>query len=535
MQLLQEWVTAQVQTRPDATAVVCGAARLTYRELEAQSNQLARVLTEAGCRQGEPIAVLMPRSLSAIVAMVAIGKVDGVYVPLEPSSPSARLRKMIAICGITRMLAAGSVGPIVNELVQDDTSSNRLRIGWLDSDVPRDLAVEFRLDDLAVHSSDSAQMRNRAFHPGFVFFTSGSNGMPKGVILTHANVISAVEWMTRHFGLDASDRVSCHWPLHVDMSVIDVFAAFAAGAELHLVPPIVSVLPNNLAEFIRSSGITHWSSMPSVLSYMAQFDLVKAESFPQLKRVLWSGDVLPTPTLIHWMKRLPHVTFTHLYGQPETTAVNSFYAVPACPQDVNESIPIGTPCAGGHLLVLDASMKPVARGEVGDLYIGGAGVSRGYWGDLAQTNSGFVRHPERLDERMYRTGDLARVDANGLIHLEGRRDLQIKTRGHRIELGEIETAFRAIGTLKDSAVIALNRGGFDGALICCAYVPTTRRDANPILLRRELSRHVPSYMLPVHWMAMDELPIDSAGRVDRCRLTALFEERLRMHERRPVA
>ena len=535
MQLLQEWVTAQAQARPDATAVVCGAARLTYRELEAQSNQLARVLTEAGCRQGEPIAVLMPRSLSAVVAMVAIGKVDGVYVPLEPSSPSGRLRKMIAICGITRMLAAGSVGPIVNELVQEESSSNRLRIGWLDGDVPRDLAVEFRLEDLAVYSADPVQMRNRAFHPGFVFFTSGSSGTPKGVILTHANLISAVEWMTHHFGIDPSDRVSCHWPLHVDMSVIDVFTAFAAGAELHLVPAIVSVLPNNLAEFIRSSGITHWSSMPSVLSYMAQFDLVKAESFPQLKRVLWSGDVLPTPTLMHWMKGLPHVTFTHLYGQPETTAVNSFYTVPACPQDVNESIPVGAPCAGGHLLVLDASMKPVARGGIGDLYIGGAGVSRGYWGDLAQTNAGFVRHPERLNERLYRTGDLARVDANGLIHLEGRRDLQIKTRGHRIELGEIETALHAIGTLKDAAVIALNRGGFDGALICCAYVPATTHDANPILLRRELSRHVPSYMLPVHWMAMGELPIDSAGRVDRCRLTALFEERLRTHERRPVA
>jgi acyl-CoA synthetase (AMP-forming)/AMP-acid ligase II len=176
----------------------------------------------------------------------------------------------------------------------------------------------------------------------------------------------------------------------------------------------------------------------------------------------------------------------------------------------------------------------VARGEVGDLFIGGAGVSRGYWGDLAETNACFVRHPQRLNERLYRTGDLARVDSAGLVHVVGRRDEQIKKRGHRVELGEIESATRAVSAVKESVIVALDRGDFDGALICCAYVPGSN-DCSPVWLRRELSRLIPSYMLPLHWLALDSLPFDTDGQIDRTRVKELFEARLAAHERRPVA
>lgn len=530
-QLLHDWVTAHARTRPDATAVVCGATRLSYGQLDAKSNRLARVLREAGCRQGEPIAVLMPKSMMALVALLGIYKADGVYVPLDLASPSARLRKMIAACGITRMLAAGPVEPVLTELVEDP--SVRLSIGWLEPDAPGGLTFDFRADDLSVYGSDPIETRNRSFHPANVLFASGSTGVPKGVILTHANLIHCVEWTTRHFRLTADDRISCHSPLHVDLSLLDIFSAAVAGAELHLVPPM-SVLPHNLAEFIRASAITHWCSAPSVLSCLVQFDLLKSGSFPALKRVLWT-DVLPTGTLMHWMTRLPHVRFTHLYGATETSIVTSAYTVPECPADSTGSIPIGTVCTGKDLLVLSPTMAPVPQGEIGDLYIGGAGVSRGYWGDIVQTNLSFVRHPRRPNERLYKTGDLARVEANGITHIVGRREGQIKTRGYRVELGEIETALKSIDTIKNSAIVALDRDGFDGALICCAYVPRGGDACSPVVLRRELSRLVPSYMLPVHWMASDTLPTNGSGMIDRLRLRGLFEERISMQEQRPVA
>lgn len=533
VQLLHQWVTAQAHARPDATAVVCGLARMTYGELEATSNRLARVLREAGCRQGEPIALLMAKSPMAIAALLAISKADGVCVPLDATSPSARLRTMIKTCGIGRVLASGGVEPALMDLV-DEPPPARLAIGWLDREGPRSIAPEFRLDDLYVYGSDRIESRNRAFHPAYVYFTSAPNGVPKGVILTHANMIHCVEWANRYFGMQVDDHVSGHSPLHVDMSALDIFTAAAVGAELHLVPPIVSVLPNNLSEFIRSSAITHWFSVPSVLSYMAQFDLVHTNSFPALKRVAWSGDVMPAPTLAHWMTRLPKVRFTALYGPTETSIVCSAYTVPEPPQP-NHAVPIGTACTGKELFVLSAAtLEPVAPGEVGDLFIGGAGVSRGYWGDLAQTNACFVRHPQRLNERLYKTGDLARVDSNGLVYVVGRRDEQIKKRGHRVELGEIESAMRTVGAVKESVIVALDRGDFDGALICCAYVPGSN-SCSPVWLRHELSRLIPSYMLPLHWLALDRLPFDDDGHIDRARVKELFEARLSAHERRPVA
>src|SRR5438128_520463 len=186
-------------------------------------------------------------------------------------------------------------------------------------------------------------------------------------------------WATRYFGTAPTDRISGHPPLHFDLSTFDVFGTFAAGAELHLVPPEVNLLPNALAEFIRTSELTQWFSVPSLLSYLAKFDVVQFNDFPTLRRLLWCGEVFPTPALRYWMARLPHVTFTNRYGPTEATIASSYYTVPSCPEDDRAAIPIGSPCAGEELLVLNERLERVPPGEVGDLYIRGVGLSPGYW------------------------------------------------------------------------------------------------------------------------------------------------------------
>ncbi|HET9359099.1 MAG TPA: AMP-binding protein, partial [Vicinamibacterales bacterium] len=375
--LLQDWVAEQADKRPTSTAVVCAGARLTYAELEALSNQVARQLRESGCQRGERVALLMPKSTTAIASLLGIYKADAVYVPLDPSSPASRLRKILDSCECRWLLAAGAVTPTIEELLQTGQGRHPLCVGWLEPAPPSRAVfdVRFTLDDVVGLPAESFARYNRPEDPAHILFTSGSTGTPKGVVITHDSLIRLVEWATAHFRLEASDRLSGHPPLHFDMSFLDIFSAAAVGAELHLVSRELSLLPNNLAEFIRTSELTQWFSVPSVLNYVAQFDLIAPGDFPSLRRVMWAGDVLPTPALTYWMRRLPHVSFTNLYGPTETTVVSSHYTVPACPEDPTAPIPIGTACDGEELLVLDESMHPPPAGTPGDLYIGGVGLA----------------------------------------------------------------------------------------------------------------------------------------------------------------
>src|SRR3989442_3991887 len=278
-------------------------------------------------------------------------------------------------------------------------------------------------------------------------------------------------------------------------------------------PPEINVLPNKLADFIRASDLTQWFSVPSALNYMAKFDVVKPDDFPALQRVHRCGEVLPTPALIYWMKRLPHVRFTNLYGPTEAAIASSYYTVPACPADETAAIPIGTACAGEELLVLDDRLEPVAPGEVGDLYIRGVGLSPGYWRDPERTAVVFLNNRRSADpgDRIYKTGDLARIGEDGLVYFLGRADSQIKSRGYRIELGEIEVALNAMPGLRECAVVAIRTEGVQWATICCAFVAEPGVDGTAVPLRRDPSQGPPSYMLPARWGAFHPLPQNPNG------------------------
>ena len=525
---LDQWVTHQAERRPDAGAVVLDNDRLTYSQLESLSNRLARRLRESGCQPGDRVCLLSPKSPAAIAAIVGIYKADCVYVPLDPSSPATRLAKILDSCAPRWIVAAGPVGRLLDELFLDDRVRTSLQVGWLDGDRPRGerFRAEFSARDLTASPPGPVDRRStRRGQEAHIIFTSGSTGTPKGVVITHANVIPTVEWAVRYFQMRPEDRISGHFPLHFDVSILDIFGTFAAGGELHLVPPDMNVLPNKLAEFIRRSALTQWASVPSVLSYMANFDVVRRHDFPALRRLLWAGEVFPTPALIYWMTRLPHVRFTNLYGPTETTIVSSHYTVPACPESPTAQVPIGRPCDGEELLVLDEHMRMVPPGETGELYIGGVGVSPGYWRDPERTQAAFLPDPRpaRSGERIYKTGDLARAGEDGLVYFLGRRDSQVKSRGYRIELGEIEAGLHALGSLREVAVVAIPTEGFEGASICCAYVPLSGLHFTHGALRKDLSRLLPPYMLPARWMALEEMPKNASGKIDRRRLQEEFQ------------
>jgi amino acid adenylation domain-containing protein len=522
--LLQDYSDNQAELRPDADAIVMGQRNVPYGELARSSNRLARLLVEAGCRPGDRVCLMLPKSPEAIMAIVAILKSGCVYVPLDTGSPPARLARVIRSSAPTLLLASGSVSEKLAVVLERLSAEEGPGVGWLGTGSEGHhpgVDVRFAMDDLLAMPDEALARRVQSSSPAYILFTSGSTGEPKGVVVTHANVIHFVEWATSYFRLEGSDRISGHSPLHFDLSVFDVFGAFSAGAQLFPVPPELNLDPSRLAGFIRSNRLTQWFSVPSILSYLIKFGVVTPDDFPRLKRLIWCGEPFPTPRLREWMELLPHVTFTNLYGPTETTIASSYYTVPECPPSDASEIPIGRACPGEELLVLDGDLVPVGPGEVGDLYISGAGLSLGYWRDADRTSEAFGTRSTEHDVRLYRTGDLAHVGDDQLIYLHGRTDSQIKSRGYRIELGEIEAAVHTLD-LTESAVVAVQTNGFEGYSICCAYSTPPHANVTAAGIRSALSELLPTYMLPSRWMELDALPRNANGKIDRPALRAVF-------------
>ena len=524
---LQDWLTLQANRRPDACAIVFNGQCTTYGELESASNRLARALQEAGCNRGDRVALLLPKSPRALIAMFAALKADCMYVPLATNGPAARLTRILQSCESRCLLAVRSTAALLRDVKAQQGLADSTRIGWMDDvdDSCQETPGEFCWKDVerlpASAVVDSFNGEHSAAH---ILFTSGSTGSPKGVVITHSNVIHFVQWAVRYFGMSASDRISGHPPLYFDLSTFDIYGTVAAGAQIHLLPPEASLLPHRLAAFIRDSELTQWFSVPSILNYLAKSDAVRWRDFPALRRLLWCGEKFPTPSLMHWMRRLPHVSFFNLYGPTETTIASSCYRVKTCPEDETAEVPIGSPCEGEQLLVLDERLQAAPEGQIGDLYIAGVGLSPGYWRDPDKTKEVFLRNlsSSNPSDRIYKTGDLARRGSDGAIYLVGRSDSQIKSRGYRIELGEIETAIHAVAGIQEAAVVAIDAEGFEGATICCAYVRFPGVALSNLSLRNQLARVLPLYMVPTCWMALDQMPRNANGKTDRPRLREEF-------------
>ena len=500
---LHAYAARSADRDPEATAVVLGDVRLDYGTLVRDARRLARLLVERGVRPGDRVALMAPKAPATVMAMHAVLEAGAAYVPVDLASPPPRVAMIleaaapsaiVAGAGAERLLAGIAV-PVVSLEARE----------WAGAD-DGPLGLPCRDDSLA-----------------HILFTSGSTGVPKGVQVTHAMASAFVEWGVRHYGIGADERLSGHTPLHFDLSTFDVYGTMLAGAQLHQVPTKAGLLPAAMAAFIRDSELTQWFSVPSVLTYIARAGVIADGDFPALRRVLFCGEAMPATVLAEWMRRVPHPLYSNLYGPTETAIASSYYDVPAVPEDETEDLPIGYPCDGEEVVVLDEAMEPVPPGEIGELWIGGIALSPGYWRDEEKTAAAFVNHPRDPSRRLYRTGDLGRVDDEGRLRFVGRVDSQIKHRGYRIELGEIEAALSAVGGIGECAVVAIETDAFGGTEICCAY---TAPDGGlePPQVRGALARALPAYMLPTRWMTPDVLPKNANGKIDRRALRESFAE-----------
>lgn len=512
--LVHHLVEQAAAETPDAAAVSDMERELNYAELDARSNQLARLLIEHGVRRGDRVGIYLNKSIESLVAVYAIMKAGAAYVPFDPEAPPSRLAYIARNCQLRVVLTgeekrskwpelmAARAGIetffVLNARTEEDQSGARVMGSqYLDSLPEASPEVDVVDQDLA-----------------YILYTSGSTGDPKGVMLTHRNALAFVDWAAEEFSVSGSDRLSSHAPLHFDLSVFDLYAAAWAGASVVLVPSKISLFPPQLARFIDSEGITVWYSVPSVLTMLTLRGGLSVGDLPSLRTVLFAGEVFPSKHLFRLMTLLPHVRFANLYGPTETN-VCTWYEVTE-PPNPDEDIPIGKAILNDDVFAVADDGRNADIGETGELYVRGATVMRGYWGDPQRTASSLVADPRSasLGDPVYKTGDLVEVLRDEGFRYIGRRDSQVKTRGYRVELGEIESAINSHPGVTESAVIAVPDDVVTNRLV--AYLVADGVTTESIV--SHCRSHLPRYMVPDIIESVDRLPKTSTGKLDRQRL-----------------
>ncbi len=526
--MIYDWSRKQARVNGQQTAISLHNKHITYEKLESESNKLAGSLIENGLKPGDRVGLLVEKKPATIIAILGISKAGGVYVPLDGHSPPERMLKILKSSDLSLLFIDQDSLHFYQALLQHDSDVSNLPWVWWSPEPQQDAdgTPRFCYDDIKNRKNVPHQVIRDHNAPAYILFTSGTTGQPKGVIITHKNISTFIDWAVPFFNMKPGENTSCHSPLHFDLSTFDIYGAFASGAHLHLVPSDISVNPKKLSDFILHNEINQWFSVPSALSYLARFKAIPEGGYPSLKRLLWCGEVFPLPALQYWMKSLPGVQFTNLYGPTEATVASSYYTVPDVPEDQDE-VPIGSACEGEKLLILDDEMQEVKNGVTGNLYIGGEGLSPGYWRDQAKTEAAFLWYTDKdgKRERIYKTGDLASVNGGGLVCFHGRSDYQIKSRGYRIELGEIEAALGQRDDLIEYAVVPVQKNGFEGTAIGCAYVSTGKNKGNLApAIKKGLQGKLPSYMMPQYWLEFDKLPRNGNGKIDRKKLSDQFEK-----------
>ncbi len=489
---LAHLIEAQMAARPQAIALEFEGTPLTYAELEQRSRALAQALRARGVGRDTLVAVALPRSLDLLVALVAVLRAGGAYLPLDLAHPKDRLARVVQLA------------QPVCALVQADAAA------LLPAELPLLLAGDWPSapTDAALQSAVAPD------HAAYVIYTSGSTGEPKGVLIEHRAIVNRLEWMRQHYGFTADERILQKTPATFDVSVWEFFLPLITGCTLVIAPPEAHRDPAQIAELIRTQRIGTCHFVPSML---AAFLAHPAAQGLRMQRIFCSGEELPAA-----LRDRLHATMTselhNLYGPTEAAVDVSWW--PAGPTDHTQPVPIGFPVWNTQLYVLDAHMRPMPPGVPGDLYLGGDQLARGYVGRVDLTAERFLPDPHRPGQRIYKTGDVARWRAeDGAVVFLGRSDHQVKLRGLRIELGEIEAALLATGLVVRAEVMVREDGGGDKRLV--AYVqPQAGAQADDAALHQRLSAHLPDYMVPAAWVWLQAWPVTSNGKLDRKALPA---------------
>lgn len=481
---------------PDYPALVDSKITLTYQMTLEEAEKIALEWHERGLFK-KPIAVMMEKGARTVAAFLGVALSGNYYTVIDTKMPQSRIEKILETFEPSAILTDRKNIRKAQELNRDYLVYEDL--------ISRSISEENKAAVLAAENKiiDTDIL--------YVLFTSGSTGIPKGVIITHRSVIDYTEWVAETFHFDHTTVIGNQAPFYFDNSVLDIYSAIRNGATLHVIPQMLYSFPIRLMEYIRDHDINTIFWVPTVLSRCADLDLLDKCDISCLNNVLFAGEVMPARQLNAWIRRLPDAVFANLYGPTEITVDCTCYIVDRPIQD-DESVPIGYACTNTDILVLNEDNKLVKTGEKGELCVRGSSLALGYYNNPEKTAAAFVQNPlnNLYHELIYRTGDIVHYNERGEIIYDGRRDSQIKHTGHRIELGEIETAVFAHPAIQSN---------------CCLHEAAKDRlhlfyvgDIEEEELRKYLNNLVPEYMLPNVYIHLKQMPLNMNGKIDRVKL-----------------
>jgi D-alanine--poly(phosphoribitol) ligase subunit 1 len=491
-----EYLEATERRFPQKCAVSDATGALTFAELTREARLLAgRILARTGARN-EPIGVFLPKSRECVTSFAAILYSGNCYAPLDLKSPAPRMTALLE-----------KLQPTL--VITDRARLDDLRKCGLPDE--RILCLDGEESAAPVEGIPAGIDTD----PVYIIHTSGSTGVPKGVVISHRSVIDYIDWAIGTYRVDETAVIGSQAPFHFDNSTLDLYLCFATGAALDIVPEDKYLFPAKLLEHLRERQINFIFWVPSVLVSVANLDLLRQVERPPLQHILFAGEVMPTRHLNYWRKWFPQALFSNLYGPTEITVDCTYYILDRELAD-DEPTPIGFPCRNSDVLILNEDNRRAAPGERGELCVRGTSLALGYWNDPEKTAAVFCQNPlqPHYPERIYRTGDIVYTNELGEIVFAGRTDTQIKHQGYRIELGEIETAVLSLPDIRNACAL------YDAQKSQIVLWLEAENAVDAGWLRRELLQRLPRYMLPAVIRQADSMPLNANGKIDRRKLAA---------------
>ncbi|EPE6972714.1 amino acid adenylation domain-containing protein [Campylobacter upsaliensis] len=465
-----------------------GGVSITYKEFDDLSQKVATKLLNTLAKEPiqSPILIILPKSINTLISFFGVAKSGNFYTLLDEKMPLERIEKIISVLKPKAFITSKSLN--------------------LKLDLPTLYTEDFESYERDEEALAKARLRHIDTNLLYVFFTSGSTGLPKGVSISHKSVIDYAFWVSEEFELDENEIIANQAPLYFDNSILDIFPTIKEGGSVHLVPNSLFAFPLKVLEYLENEEVNTIFWVPSVLIYFANTQALEKFKLEKLKKVLFCGEIMPNKQLNYWRTHLPHTLFANLYGPTEITDVCCFYKVDREFKD-DELLPIGKACKNTELLVFDENKNFINEaGKKGELFVRGTSLSLGYYNDIEKTKAAFIQNPLHHNylDLLYKTGDIVAYNEFGELLCYGRIDNQIKFKGHRIELGEIEAVLNSHEKIKNSACI------FKDDKLIAFYESEEELD-----LKGFCKQKLPPYMIASSFVRVEKFALNANGKIDR--------------------